>query len=346
MARRKTTKNSGANPGGPVAIEHEQRYQCVDGLGPATGRIPTLARQSRQGWKHMNETTQQAADAVAAAPEYIGQITQTLVTFASTYGLKVIGAILILIIGRIIAGQIRKGVHKVGDVRQWDPSLVGFMSSLAYFFVMAFVIVAVLGSFGVQTASIVAVLGAASFAVGLALQGSLSNFAAGVMILLFRPFKVGDYVDVAGVAGSVKSIAIFSTTMATPDNVRIEIPNSKIYGDIIKNFGGYDTRRVDMTVGIGYGDDMARAVEVIKGVIAADSRVLAEPAPLVAVAELGDSSVNLVVRPWVNAADYWAVKFDLTQGIKNALDANGIEIPFPQRVVTMIQAPQEKKQEA
>jgi small conductance mechanosensitive channel len=290
----------------------------------------------------MNETANAAAqsanDAIAATPELLDRVITTLTDFASVYGLKVIGAILILIIGRIIAGQIRKGVTRLGNARGWDTSLVGFMSSLVYFFVMAFVIVAVLGSFGVQTASIVAVLGAASFAIGLALQGSLANFAAGVMILLFRPFKVGDYVEVAGVAGSVKSIAIFSTTMATPDNVKIEVPNGKIYGDIIKNYAGYDTRRIDLVIGIGYGDDMGKAMEVIGEVLKGDSRILPEPATQIAVAELGDSSVNLVVRPWVKGSDYWACRFDLTQQIKAALDANGIEIPFPQRVVTMVQA--------
>ena len=285
----------------------------------------------------MNETAQAATDAVAATPEFLSNMYSTLAEFASVYGLKVIGAILILIIGRIIAGQVRKGVHRLGEAREWDASLVGFVSSLVYFVIMAFVIVAVLGSFGIQTASIVAVLGAASFAVGLALQGSLANFAAGVLILAFRPFKVGDYVDVAGVAGSVKHIAIFSTILATPDNVRIEVPNGKIYGDIIKNYGGYDTRRIDMVVGIGYGDDMAQAIEVIRGIVTADSRVLAEPETLIAVAELGDSSVNLVVRPWVKASDYWPTRFYLNQAIKDALDAAGIEIPFPQTVVTMIQ---------
>jgi len=283
----------------------------------------------------MNETAQNAADAVAATPEFLESMVNSLGTFATNYGLKVVGAILILIIGRIIAGQIRKGVRRLGEARAWDPSLVGFLSSLTYFFVMAFVVVAVLGSFGVQTASIVAVLGAASFAVGLALQGSLANFAAGVMILLFRPFKVDDYVEVAGVAGSIKVINIVSTILATPDNVRIEVPNGKIYGDIIKNYAGYDTRRLDMTIGIGYGDDMAKAIEVIRGVVEADQRVLPEPATTIAVAELGDSSVNLVVRPWVKGSDYWPLKFDLTQRIKDALDQNGIEIPFPQRVVTM-----------
>jgi small conductance mechanosensitive channel len=275
---------------------------------------------------------------VAQTTDFMSTMNTTLMEVASGYGLKVIGAILILIIGRIIAGQVRRGVVKIGDVRSWDPSLSGFLSSLVYFFAMAFTIVAVLGSFGVQTASIVAVIGAVSFAVGLALQGSLSNFAAGVMILLFRPFKAGDWVEVAGVSGSVKDIAIFSTTLATADNVRVEVPNSKIYGDIIKNYAGYPTRRIDMVVGIGYGDDMARAIEVITGVLKADERVLADPAPQVAVAEMGDSSVNLVVRPWVEGSDYWGARFDLTQRIKAALDDSGIEIPFPQRVVTMVQA--------
>ncbi len=289
----------------------------------------------------MNATAnaaQAAAEKAAAAPEYVERMLVSLAQFASVYGLKVVGAILILIIGRIIAGQIRKAFVRLGQARKWDPSLTGFISSLVYFFAMTFVIVAVLGSFGVQTASIVAVLGASAFAVGLALQGSLANFAAGVMILMFRPFKVGDYVEAAGVAGSVKEIGIFSTIMATPDNVRIEVPNGKIYGDIIKNYAGYDTRRMDLVIGIGYGDDMTKAIEVINGVIAAEPRVLPDPVPTVAVAELGDSSVNLVVRPWVKGSDYWACRFDMIQAIKAALDANGIEIPFPQRVVTMVPA--------
>jgi len=286
----------------------------------------------------MNDAAQSAADVAAATPETVNRIVATLVEFASVYGLRVIGAILILIIGRIIAGQVRRAIERVGSRRNWDPSLSGFLASLSYFLVMAFVFIAMLNSFGVQTASLIAVLGASAFAVGLALQGSLSNFASGVMLLLFRPFRVGDYVEVGGVAGSVKCIAIFTTTLATPDNVRIEVPNSKIYGDIIKNYAGYDTRRIDLSVGISYNDDMAKAIEVIRGVVAAESRILTDPEPTIAVAELGDSSVNLVVRPWVNRADYWTVRFDLIQAMKNALDAAGIEIPFPQRVVTMVEA--------
>jgi len=266
----------------------------------------------------------------------------TIWSYLQLYGLKVVGAILILIIGRIVAGAVRRSIGKLGQARSWDPSLIGFFASLAYFFVMAFTVVAVLGSFGVQTASIIAVLGAAGFAIGLALQGSLANFAAGVMLLMFRPFKVGDYVDAGGVAGSVKDIGIFSTVMATPDNVMITVPNGQIYGSVIKNYAGYDTRRIDMTVGIGYGDDMGKAMQVIGDVIKGDSRVLAEPAVQIAVAELGDSSVNLIARPWVKGADYWATRFDLTKAIKEALDANGIEIPFPQRVVTMVSADADK----
>jgi len=276
----------------------------------------------------MNETMSNPSD-------FMTTLMDTLYSFATTYGLKVVGAIVILIIGRIVAGAIRGSVTRLGNSRKWDESLVGFLASLVYFFAMAFVFIAVLGTFGVQTASIVAVLGAAAFAVGLALQGSLANFAAGVMILLLRPFKVGDYVEVAGVAGSVKSIGIFSSIMATPDNVRIEVPNGKIYGDIIKNYAGYDTRRIDLTVGVSYGDDLNKAIEVITGVVKADLRVMAEPALTVAVAEMADSSINLVVRPWVKGSDYWACRFDLIKNLKEALDANGIEIPFPQTVVTM-----------
>jgi len=279
----------------------------------------------------MNET-------VASSSDFLSNVMDTLYAFATTYGLKVIGAILILIIGRIVAGIIRGSVTKLGNARQWDSSLTGFLSSLVYFFVMAFVIIAMLGTFGVQTASIVAVLGAASFAVGLALQGSLANFAAGVMILLFRPFKVGDWVEVAGQAGSVKNIAIFGTTLATGDNVRIEIPNSQVYGGIVKNYAGYDTRRIDMVVGVGYGADLSKVIQIITDVVKADSRVLADPALTVAVSEMGDSSMNLVVRPWVKGADYWGTRFDLTKGIKEALDANNIDIPYPQQVVHMVQS--------
>lgn len=263
---------------------------------------------------------------------------QQLMDLVSVWGLKVIGAIAILIIGRIAAGSVRRGVRRVMTTRSIDPSLVGFVSSLAYLGIMAFVFIAALAKFGIQTASFVAILGAAGFAVGMAMQGTLANFASGVMIMVFRPFKTGDFIDAAGVKGSVKEISIFSTTMATPDNVRIIVPNGKLYGDIIRNFNGYDTRRVDMTVGIAYGASIDKAMGIINGLLAADTRVLADPAPVVAVSELADSSVNIIVRPWTNGGDYWGLYFDFHKNCKEAFDAAGIEIPFPQRVIHMQKA--------
>jgi small conductance mechanosensitive channel len=195
------------------------------------------------------------------------------------------------------------------------------------------VVIAVLNLFGIQTTSLIAVVGAAGLAVGLAMQGTLSNFASGVMLLLFRPFHIGDYVEVGGTAGSVKEIGIFSTTLATPDNVRITVPNSGVYGAIIKNYSAYDTRRIDLVMGISYGDEIGRAIDAIKGVLQADERVLKDPEPTIAVSELADSSVNLVVRPWCRKEDYWPLRFDLTRGLKEQIEAGGCTIPFPQRDV-------------
>ena len=265
-------------------------------------------------------------------------VTNQLIDFTTTYGLRVVGAIVVLIVGRIAAGLIRKAVQRLLQRRNVDPSLVGFTSSLVYALVLVFTIIATLSNFGVEVASFVAVLGAASFAVGFALQGSLSNFASGVMLLVFRPFKVGDYVTAGGVSGTVKHIELFTTTMATPDNVKIIIPNSKVFGDTIHNFAGFDTRRMDLPVGISYDSSIEKAKTTLERVVVAESRLLPDPAPLIVVDELADSSVNMKVRVWVNRQDYWGVKFDMTRAIKEALDAEGIEIPFPQRVVHMAQA--------
>ncbi len=250
-------------------------------------------------------------------------------------GLRVLGAILIFWIGRLVAGKVRDGMKKVMVSRNTDASLAGFVSSLAYFAIIAFTVIAVVGQFGVETASLIAILGAAGFAVGMALQGTLANFASGVMILLFRPFKAGDFIEAAGVKGVVKEIQVFSTTVATPDNIRITVPNGALFGGTIQNYNGYETRRVDMVMGIGYDSDIGKAMEIIRGLLDADTRVLKDPAHTVAVAELADSSVNIVVRPWVNAADYWAVMFDFYKNCKEAFDEAGIEIPFPQTVVHM-----------
>jgi small conductance mechanosensitive channel len=254
------------------------------------------------------------------------------------YGPKVVAAIAIFVIGRIVAGVVRRGIRKLMAARQLDPGLSGFTASLAYMAIMAFTVIAALAKFGVETASFVAILGAVGFAIGFALQGSLSNFASGVMILFFRPFKVGDFIDAGGVKGVVKEIAIFNTVVSTPDNVKVIVPNSKVYGDTIANYNGYDTRRIDMVAGIGYDSSIADAVRILEKLLAQDDRVLPDPAPVVAVNELADSSVNIIVRPWVKASDYWNVHNDMQRRIKEEFDKSGIEIPFPQRVVHMAAA--------
>jgi small conductance mechanosensitive channel len=263
-------------------------------------------------------------------------VMQRLVDFATVYGIKIIGAILILIIGRIVAGIVRNVVRKLLAKTKTDETIVRFVASLAYILIMVFTVLAALSKFGVETASFVAVLGAAGFALGFALQGSLSNFAAGVMVLVFRPFRVGDVIDAAGVIGVVKEIRLFNTIVATPDNVKVIVPNGKVYGDVIKNITGYDTRRVDMVFGIGYSSSIQKSYDIITGILEEDRRVLDDPAPQIAVAELADSSVNFVVRPWVRKEDYWGVKFDVTEKVKKAFDEAGIEIPFPQHSVHMV----------
>ncbi len=265
-------------------------------------------------------------------------VVERVVDIVTSYGIRVIGAVLILIIGRVAASIARKMVRKVLNRTDVDPTVVSFAGNMVYVLVLVFAVVAALAKFGVETASFVAVLGAASFAVGFALQGSLSNFAAGVLILLFRPYRLGEYIDAAGVAGTVVEIRLFNTVLATPDNVKIIVPNAKVYGDIIKNYSANDTRRVDLTVGIAYGSSIEKAFQVLKKIVDEDPRVLKDPVTQIAVAELADSSVNLIVRPWVKKGDYWPVRLDLTRKMKEELDASGIEIPFPQRVVHMAPA--------
>jgi len=258
---------------------------------------------------------------------------KTIVELTSVWGVRVVGAIALLIIGRIACGAIRRATRRALERTSTDESLVPFLSSLVYYLAMAVVVIAVLNLFGIQTASVIAVFAAAGLAIGLAMQGTLSNFAAGVMLLIFRPFKIGDYVEVAGTAGSVKEIGIFSSVLHTPDNVRITVPNSAIYGDTVKNYSANETRRNDLVIGISYADDIGRAIETVRKVISSDSRVLDEPEAVVAVAELGDSSVNLVVRPWCAGSDYWPLRFDLTRRLKEELEAAGCSIPYPQRDV-------------
>ena len=255
------------------------------------------------------------------------------------YGMSVIGAIVLFIVGRIVASWARSRLTAALTKAGTDISLIPFFASMLYYVILGVVLIAVLNLFGIETTSLIAVFASAGLAVGLAMQGTLSNFAAGVMLLVFRPIRVGDFVEVAGQAGTVKEIAIFNTIMHTGDNVRIVIPNGAVYGDVVKNYSYNDTRRIDLVMGIGYGDDIGQAIQIIERVITGDSRTLSDPAPTIAVSELADSSVNLVVRPWCAAADYWALRWDLTRKLKEELEAGGCNIPFPQSDVHIIEMP-------
>jgi len=254
-------------------------------------------------------------------------------SLATEFGIDIIAALAIFIIGRWVANLITKGVRRLLERADVDATLVKFLSNIVRILLLIFVILAAIGQLGIQTTSLIAVLGAAGLAVGLALQGSLSNFAAGVLVIIFRPYKVGDYIEAAGVAGTVDEVQIFNTVMNTPDNKRIIVPNSQITGGIITNYSAHETRRVDFTFGIGYADDIDKAKSIIEEVLTGDERVLEDPAPQIVVAELADSSVNIVARPWAKAADYWGLKFDVTETVKKRFDAEGISIPFPQRDV-------------
>jgi small conductance mechanosensitive channel len=251
----------------------------------------------------------------------------------TVYGMKVLGAIVIFIVGRWVAKGVVKFVRRMMNRSDTDTTLVAFVGSLTYVALLAFVIIAALNQLGIQTASFIAVLGAAGLAVGLALQGSLSNFAAGVLMIIFRPFQVGDYIEGAGVAGTVEEIQIFTTQLATPDNKTIIVPNSKITSDNITNYTVKGTRRVDFVFGIGYGDDIDKARGIIEDIVKQDERVLKEPQPVIVVSELADSSVNLTVRAWTSADDYWNFFFETTEKVKKLFDAQGVSIPFPQRDV-------------
>lgn len=258
-----------------------------------------------------------------------------LTKFAVSYGLKIVGAILILIIGRIVAGILRRLIVRAMTRSKVDPTVTTFVGNLVFILTISISILAGLAKFGVQTASFVAVMGAIGFAIGFALQGSLANFAAGILILILRPYKVGDYIVAGGAEGKVMGIRTFTTELATLDNKKILVPNGKLLSDNIENLTGYEKRRVDLVIGISYGSSISQAIKIARDVMAEDPRVLSDPEPAVFVSELGDSSVNLHVWPWVKPGDYWAVYFDITKRVKEAFDAGGVEIPFPQRVVHM-----------
>ena len=287
--------------------------------------------------------TEEAADVAVDVTEIIptsiedvNQIWLQAQDLVAAWGLKVIAAIAIFVIGRWIAKAVRNGIRRMMKKADADPIIIGFVGSMTYIALLAFVVIAALGQLGIQTTSFIAILGAAGLAVGLALQGSLANFAAGFLMIIFRPFKVGDFIEGAGVAGIVEAIHIFTTTLKTGDNKLIIIPNAKLSGDNITNYSAQETRRVDMTVGVAYDADLSVVRDVLNDIINKEDRVLKDPAPLVAVAELADNSVNFVVRVWTKTDDYWGVKFDTTETIKNRFDAAGIGIPFPQRDIHIV----------
>jgi small conductance mechanosensitive channel len=255
---------------------------------------------------------------------------QGLIDMAIPWAIKIVGAVLVFIIGKWIAKKLTNVTRKIMERANVETTLAKFLGDLIYVGLLVLVIIAALGTLGVQTTSFVAILGAATLAVGLALQSNLSNFGAGVVLLLFRPFKVGDVVDAGGALGSVEEIGIFNTKMKTPDNKLVIIPNSNIVGGNITNFSAKDTRRVDLVIGVGYDDDLKKVKEELWNILNADERILKDPPPTVAVSELADSSVNFVVRPWVKASDYWPVYFDLLETIKTRFDEVGITIPYPQ----------------
>jgi len=251
------------------------------------------------------------------------------------WGTQIILALVIFIVGRMAVGIISGAIKKVMTKANLDPILVSFLSGILRTVMLLLVIVFSLSQLGLDTTSLVALLGAAGLAVGFALKDSLSHFAAGVMLILFRPFKVGDFVEVDGVMGSVDQITIMSTRLKSPDNKVIIIPNSNVFGNTMTNFSDQPTRRVDMVFGIGYGSDLLKAKAILEEMVNAHELTLAEPAPKVAVSELADSSVNFIVRPWVNAADYWVVYWGMMEAVKLRFDQEGIEIPFPQVSVHM-----------
>ena len=254
------------------------------------------------------------------------------------YGLDIISAVLILIIGLWASKIIRNFLNKILSRKKLDATIVSFLCNLAYAGMVVFVIIATLAKVGVQTTSFVAVIGAAGLAVGLALQGALANFAAGFLLILFRPFKAGDFIQAAGSAGTIEEIQMLYTQLKTPDNIKVVIPNGKLMGDIIINYSANNTRRAEWIFGVGYNDDMKKVRSILNSLIEGEKRILKDPAPQIIVKELGDNSVNFAVRAYINSGDYWNVYFEMTEKVKETFDKEGINIPYPQRDVHLFQA--------
>jgi small conductance mechanosensitive channel len=261
-----------------------------------------------------------------------------LKTNALDFGINLITAIAIFYVGRILVRLTTRGIRMVMESQDVDKTLVSFVSNLVNMILLVVVAIAAVDALGVQTTSFIAIIGAAGLAIGLALQGSLSNFASGVLIIIFRPYKVGDFIEGGGISGAVVDVQILTTILKTGDNKQIIVPNSQIMGGTITNYSANDMRRVDMVVGVSYEDDIDKVRGTLEELIAADDRILKDPAHTIAVSALADSSVNFVVRPWVKTPDYWGVMFDLTEAIKKRFDQEGISFPFPQQDVHLYKA--------
>jgi len=279
----------------------------------------------------------QASKGQQMETEAMNQLMLQIQQLVAEFGLKVIAALAIFLVGKWVARKLGNGVTRLLEKGTGDPMLTRFIGNLVYFGLLTFVILAAVAQVGVQTTSLIAVLGAAGFAIGLALQGSLGNFAAGVLILVFRPFRSGDFIEGAGIAGIVEEVHVFTTRLRTGDNKSIIIPNGQLTAGTITNYSAKSERRVDLVFGVGYGDDLDHVKSVIADELSRDDRILAEPAPVIGVLELAESSVNFAVRPWVKSENYWPVLFDLNERMKKRFDAEGISIPFPQRDLHIIE---------
>jgi small conductance mechanosensitive channel len=260
------------------------------------------------------------------------------IDIAMVFGKNLLIAIAIYYVGKLAVSMLVRGMRKVMQARDVDKTLEVFLCNLVRMALMVIVIIAAIGQLGVETASFIGIFAAAGLAVGLALQGSLSNFAAGVLIVLFRPYRVGDFVEAAGISGVVEQVQILTTVLRTGDNKQVIVPNGQIMDSIVTNYSAKETRRVDMVIGVSYSDDLDKVRKTLQEIIAADDRILDDPEPLIAVAALADSSVNFNVRPWVKTADYWAVLWDLTEAIKKRFDQENISFPFPQQDVHLYKA--------
>lgn len=274
--------------------------------------------------------------------EQITQLFQENHEMLLGYLLQIVAAIIIFYIGRMVAKGVRRFMERALLARSVDKAVVSFVVSIVYAIILIATVLMALSQVGVQTTSFIAILGAAGLAVGLALQGSLANFASGILIILFRPFKSGDFIDAGGITGTVDKIEIFQTIMKTPDNKLVIVPNAQITGDAITNYSSEPTRRVDLVIGISYDADLRQAKQILEQILKDDPRVLPEPAATVKVAALADSSVNLNVRPWVNSADYWGVYWDTLEKVKLIFDEHNIGIPYPQMDVHIKQDNQEQ----